>query len=794
MGKPCNDCGLGQVCRDDDLTNQVMGEGEESTGIMFIGDIVGKYDCVMDEPFSGSVGMLLSECIQKAGYKRRDVYVTNLLKCAIPNKKRNPKKEEIDACSKYLDEEISRIRPKVIVPLGAVATKYFLGAKKISDVRGYVFEMGFESKGEEKFTSFIIPTYSPKSLVARPSNLFELQSDIKKSFRVLEDGNVQIDRDYEFTRDFKKVYDLIKTKDLYAWDIETTGLDMFEDDAVTCSFSWEAGKAICIPFNLEWWNKIFSLGVRNGSHTKFDPEFLECRYGIKVKNWYFDTFAAIGLLNDNIAQGLKTLASVYTDVPYYNLDTKIGLDKMDIEEVAKYNNFDADVTFRLWEKFKVDLTIEGYDELFYKTTMPVNRMLIDIEVEGIPIDVPKLKRLTIQRNLSCIKMSKELNDVSPINWNSVVQVREVLYGKLGLNTKNKTPTGAKSTDMATLTELAKTHRVPQLILDLRSHMKGLGTYLLGVEEIETKVPKAVPKENHMEYKLIQTEMKLLGYLEDLSTYQPEITTGLFKQMNVLTNKIHNQNKITGTVSGRLTSPLHTIPRDGGFRDCYYAPKGWIYVGMDYKQFELRIAAFLAKEEDLITILMDRNVKQWLTKLIIDMDYDEDTWSAVKGVIYGTLYGRGAKSIAEEFGIEEDFARKLLNSFFKNFKNIRKLLAGYKAEALGTGQIVDMVGRKRRFITKQYKIFDVDQDIVRQAVNFPIQAGSSAIFWPQVLKLHEHLRPYQSKVIHTKHDAVYFLIKEEERFLIEECKDIMEKDTLMGDTQVDVKEGRHWGEC
>lgn len=796
MSKPCSDCGLGQLCRDEDLVNQVGGMGEESTGIMFIGDVAGRYDCIMDEPFSGSVGMLLSECIQKAGYKRRDVYVTNLIKCAITKGKRGPKKDELEACSKFLDEEIRRIKPKVIVPLGAVATKYFLGNKKISDVRGYVFDMTFgnEEEGEELFSSMVVPTYSPKSLVARPSNLFELQSDIKKSFRILQHGNKQVPRNYVFTGDFEMVYNLLKTKKIYAWDIETTGLDMKNDDALTCAFSWEAGQAICIPFNLEWWRKIFALGIRNGSHTKFDPEFLEMRYNITVENWYFDTFAAIGLLNDNVAQGLKTLASVYTDVPYYNLSSKVNLSTDNIGEIAEYNNFDADVTFRLWEQFKELLTIEGYDDLFYKTVMPVNRMLIDIEVEGIPIDVEKLKTLSIQRNLSCIKMSKELNDVSPINWNSVAQVREVLYGKLGLKTSRKTPTGAKSTDVTTLTELAKIHKVPQLILDLRSHMKGLGTYLLGVEELEKTVPKTIPKELHQKYKLIKTEMRLLDYMDDLDSYTPEITTGLFKQMDVLTGKIHNQNKITGTVSGRLTSPLHTIPRDGGFRDCYYALPGWIFVGMDYKQFELRIAAYLAQEEELISILMSPDVKQLLTKLIINMDYDEEIWSAVKGVIYGTLYGRGAKSVAQEFGIEEAFAQQLINSFFKKFPKIKKLLNGFKADALGRGEIVDMVGRKRRFITKQYKIFDVDQDIVRQAVNFPIQAGSSAIFWPQVLKVHEHLRERESKLIHTKHDAIYLLIKEEERFLIGECKDILEKDTLMGDTQVDVKEGRHWGEC
>ena len=63
-----------------------------------------------------------------------------------------------------------------------------------------------------------------------------------------------------------------------------------------------------------------------------------------------------------------------------------------------------------------------------------------------------------------------------------------------------------------------------------------------------------------------------------------------------------------------------------------------------------------------------------------------------------------------------------------------------------------------------------------------------------LEVHEYLRKYDSKLIHTKHDAVYFKIAEEEKYLIDELKEILEKDTLIGDVLMDVKIGRNWGEC
>ena len=773
--RKCDKCHLGKNSRNKRMNHWIMGEGNTDNKIMFVGDVIGQQDAVYGSPISGVIGMLLSECVEKAGYKLNDVYRTTLLKC-MQLSKGNPKPPEVLACKDYLEDEIFEIKPKVIVPLGAVATKYFLGNKKISDVRGYVFD-------DIREGIRIMPTYHPSSLIKRPANLFEFQSDIYKAFRVLEGKYKPIPRKYIYTEDFQKVYDLVSKCNSYAFDIETTGLNTYKDNIVTCSFSFAEGSSICIPFNQEWYKKIFALNIRSVSHTKFDVLFLKNRYGIEVQNWYFDTYAAIGILNDNVSHGLKTLASVYTDVPYYNLESKLALDKEDINKVALYNNFDTDVTFRLYNIFKDWIVIDGYEDLFFKTIMPVNRMLIDIESTGITIDINRLKNLSLNKNLECVRIKRKLNDISPINWNSTKQVGEVLYKDLKLKCPSKTPTGAPCTNEAALKILENKHEAPKLLLELRHLVKGLGTYLTGV----------INKKEYSKVELIKTELQLLEYSENLSSYTPDYNTDLFKLLQY-DGKIHNSNNINGTVSGRLTSPLHTIPREGGYRELFTTEQGFMFVGMDYKQFELRIAAYLAKENKLIEILDSPDVKQQLTKMIINLDYTEDIWTQIKGVIYGVLYGRGSESIAIEFDMEAEFAEELKKGFFRNFKNVKKMLNGFRDDALFNGEIVDIVGRKRRFITKKYNIFDMDGDIFRQSVNFPIQAGSSAIFWPKVLDCHNYLKYKKSKVIHTKHDAVYFKIHQSEEDLIEKCKSILEKNTLIGDVLVDVKVGRNWGEC
>jgi DNA polymerase-1 len=783
MEKECDLCYLGEHNRNKGREHCITGNGLVTSDIMFVGDFISQNDSVFGTALSGNVGSLLSECIEKAGYKRNNVYATMLVKCNTKGGV-NPKITEISACSKLLEKEIEVIKPKVIIALGAIASKYFLGKIKLSDVRGYVFK-------KDKYS--VIPTFAPKASLSVIKNLYAMQSDIKKGFELAEGKYTQIPTKYVFSDDYDRVYNILKKVDEFAFDIETTGLNPYKDDLVTCSFSFKEGVAICLPFNLEYYKKIFSLPAKKITHSKFDCKFLKIRYNIDTVNWFFDTYAAIGLLNDNISYGLKSLASLYTDVSYYNLSTKVAMDKMDQNIVAKYNNADADVTYRLYKLFYKKIIDEGFSKLFFETTMPVNQMLIDIEIEGIPVDINKLKLLNINKNIDLVRIKRKLTGIADINWQSPKQVGDTLFNVLGLRSDKKTPSGGYSTDEKVLKSLKSKHEAPSLLHDARTLVKSLGTYLMKEIKFDINVPDTVSEEDTSKYISMNNEIQLSTLLSDLDSYEPDYSNDLFCMLQS-DNKLHNENNLNGTVSGRLASSLHTIPREGGFRDCYVAPEGYKFVGMDYKQFELRIAAYLSKDKKLSKILDAPDAKVQLTKIIAGIDYSEEIWAQVKGVVYGTLYGRGPKSISEEFGISLDYAIKLKKGFFKKFPKASILLKEYSDFALKFGYIEDIAGRTRRFITSKYKIYDIDHDITRQAVNFPIQSGSSAIFWPKVLAVHNFLKDKKSKLIHTKHDAVYFIIHDDEEDLVEKIKLILEKDTVMGDVLVDIKIGKSWGEC
>ncbi len=800
--KDCNLCGLGKINRDKNQEHCIMGTGNSKTGIMFVGDFISQQDAIFGNTFSGGVGSLLNECIEKSGYKRDDVYTTNVVHCN-PVGNKNPKPNIIAACKIILDKEIEIIKPKIIVPLGAIATKFFLGNIKISDVRGYVFK---------KKDYVVLPTFSPKAALTVPKSLYPMQADIKKAFRVLEGKEVQISTKYldllsipdhipeeQYKRyekeQIEKAYNLLKKADEWSFDIETTSLDPFDksQEIISCSFSFKEGVAICIPFDLEWYKKIFSLSAKKITHTKFDCKFLRVRYDIEVINWYFDTYVAIGILNENVSYGLKFLASIYTDVPYYNLPTKISMQTTNKVLVAKYNNVDADVTYRLYKLFYKRIIDDNFYKLFFETMMPVSKMVIDLECEGMLVDIDKLKLLNINKNLDLVRIRKKLLKYADINWKSTAQVGKVLYEQLGLMCPKKTPTGRYSTDEKALESLKDKHEVPGLLHESRSLVKSLGTYLLKEIDFGIKIPDKVSDSNISEYTLSSTEVKLLEILKDRKLYKPDYSNDLFSLLQ-RDNKIHNENNINGTVSGRLSSPLHTIPKEGGFRGCYIVSKYYKFVSMDIKQFELRITAYLAGDNKLMKILDSFDAKQQLTKMIAGKEYSEKTWTHVKSIIYGTLYGMGVNRMSNELNISYTLAEKLKDNFYRVFPKVKSLLDGFAKYALNYGHIVDNVGRTRRFITSQYKIYDNEHDIRNQAVNFPIQSFGSAIFWDKVLLIHDFLKDKKSKIIHSKHDAIYMKIHNTEMDLIDKCKEILETNTLIGDVLIDVKIGDNWGEC
>jgi uracil-DNA glycosylase family 4 len=150
--------------------NLVFGEGHPDTEVLFIGEAPGFHENEQRRPFVGQAGKLLDKLIALIGWKREDVYITNIVK-RRPPENRDPLPEEIEAYKPYLARQIAIIKPKAIVPLGRFSMNYFLPNAKISRDQGKVFY--WESLK-------IIPMFHPAAALRAGAVMKELEESFKK--------------------------------------------------------------------------------------------------------------------------------------------------------------------------------------------------------------------------------------------------------------------------------------------------------------------------------------------------------------------------------------------------------------------------------------------------------------------------------------------------------------------------------------------------------------------------------------------------------------------------------------
>ena len=120
----------------DAAKNLVFGKGNPDANMMFIGEAPGFNEDMQGKPFVGAAGNTLNELMRSAGISREKVFITNIVKCRPPEN-RAPTDDEIKACSEYLHQQISLIKPKLIVSLGRISAQGLLGKSvAISKVHG----------------------------------------------------------------------------------------------------------------------------------------------------------------------------------------------------------------------------------------------------------------------------------------------------------------------------------------------------------------------------------------------------------------------------------------------------------------------------------------------------------------------------------------------------------------------------------------------------------------------------------------------------------------------------------
>lgn len=178
-------CTLCELARS--RTHAVPGEGSPSARVMLIGEGPGWHEDQEGRPFVGNSGKFLTELLEKAGLRREDVFITNVVKCRPPSN-RDPLPDEIHACSSYLERQIAAIDPEVIVTLGRFSmTKYFPG-ERISRIHGEAKKLG---------KRLVVPMYHPAAALHQASLRGAIEEDFAKLPKLLADHERERDSDAE---------------------------------------------------------------------------------------------------------------------------------------------------------------------------------------------------------------------------------------------------------------------------------------------------------------------------------------------------------------------------------------------------------------------------------------------------------------------------------------------------------------------------------------------------------------------------------------------------------------------
>lgn len=173
-------------------TLPVVGVGSHDAKIMFIGEAPGANEDATGVPFCGAAGKILDELLGGIGIRRENVYICNILKDRPPGN-RDPKKEEIEACTPYLERQIQAIRPLVIGTLGNYATAFILKKLGLQDkVQGISRIHGQVFSSDVFYPVKIIPLYHP-AVVTYNANM---KDTLAEDFKVLKKfGNLKKETD-----------------------------------------------------------------------------------------------------------------------------------------------------------------------------------------------------------------------------------------------------------------------------------------------------------------------------------------------------------------------------------------------------------------------------------------------------------------------------------------------------------------------------------------------------------------------------------------------------------------------
>lgn len=257
--------------------------------------------------------------------------------------------------------------------------------------------------------------------------------------------------------------------------------------------------------------------------------------------------------------------------------------------------------------------------------------------------------------------------------------------------------------------------------------------------------------------------------------------------------------------------LQNIPirteRGRAVRNVFIAQEGYTLVALDYSQIELRIAAFLSKDEKLCDIFKHgRDVHQEVAAKVFNVPpekVDAEMRRRAKIINFGILYGMGVNSLRGALGTTTAEAHKFYDDYFSAFTTLSQFLESTKGFARKHGYTETLFGRRRQFPEMKSTLPYVRAQAERTAINAPIQGTQADIIKLAMVRIHALLEKEgaldDARLLLQIHDELVYEIKNDKLSdLTQKIKHIMESVVTPKDTNgvpviADARKGLHWGE-
>ncbi|NQZ32961.1 MAG: DNA polymerase I [Oceanospirillaceae bacterium] len=591
-------------------------------------------------------------------------------------------------------------------------------------------------------------------------------------------------------REFNTWLEKLKSSSLFAFDTETDRLDYMEAELIGLSFSVTPGEAAYVPVAHDYMGAPEQLDrtwvleqlkplledptlKKVGQHMKFDMNVL-ARYDIALQGVEFDTMLESYILNSVATRhDMDSLAKKYLGVKTTKFEELAGKGKkqltfnqIDIELAGPYAAEDADITLRLHHAIGDKLkAIESLNKVFHEIEKPLIPVLAKIEQNGAYVDATMLAQQSLDIQTRLLELESAAHEAAGqvFNLSSPKQLQEILFEKLGLPVKKKTPKGVPSTAEEVLVDLAQSYELPKLLLEYRGLAKLKSTY----------------------------------------------TDKLPLMINARTKRIHTSYHQAVAATGRLSSTdpnLQNIPirseQGRKIRQAFVTPAGYKMVAADYSQIELRIMAHLSGDKGLLNAFTKgEDVHKVTASEVFKVAVDEvtiDQRRSAKAINFGLIYGMSAFGLAKQLGIGRVEAKEYIEHYFATYPGVQNYMEEIREKARDDGYVETVYGRRLYLPGIKASNAIMRAAAERTAINAPMQGTAADIIKKAMLAVDKWLATdeFDAKMIMQVHDELVFEVAESQvETFSAKVIDIMQcAATLDVPLIVEAGSGNNWDEA